>query len=465
MSAPGEAARGAAPDRTRPPAPGALRPFHFPDVHRRVLANGLTVLAAEARNFPLVTFSLLMEAGALAEAPSRAGTAVLVSSLLESGAGDLDAEQLAETVDGLGLSLDSGTVWDTTQAGFTGLRSRMESGLALLADLVRRPHFPEAEVDRLREERLATLRQRRATPSSLADEVENLYVYAPGLPFARPLGGGTDTVAGLHRADMVAFHADRYRPGGGALVVAGDVSIDEAVALVERYLGDWEGAPPPVEVPEVGPRLDRTTIVIADRPGSVQSELRVAHLGIPRASEDYFAVQVLNSILGGAFSSRLNMNLRERLGYTYGASSYFGSRRNSGIFEMSAAVQTEVTAHSASEMLREMRELQESPVTDAELDDARSYLAGVFPIGLQTTDGLAGKLTTSFTYGLPDGYWDTYRDRMLAVTAEDVLEAARRRLWPDRAAIIIAGDAEKIRGPLEELGVGPVEVVDPATLP
>jgi zinc protease len=459
------AADGGGPDRTRAPRPGALRPFRFPEVHRHTLSNGLKVLASEMRDFPVVTVSLTADAGALADDPEKAGVSALVSALLESGAGGKTADEIAELVDGLGVSLDSSIAWDTVQVGFTALTSRMEEAGRVLADVALRPEFPQDEVDRLRDERLALLRQRRGTPANLADEVESLYAYAPGVPFARPMGGSAETVARLTRDDLAAFHAARYRPSTAAVVAAGDASIDEIVALAERCFGGWEGEAPPRTVPDVRPRLDRTTIVIADRPGAVQSELRVAHVGIERTSPDYFAVTVMNSLLGGTFSSRLNLNLRERLGYTYGAFSSFLSRRQRGLFSMSAAVQTEVTAHSVSEMLRELRELQEAPVTPAELDDARNFLAGIFPLSLETTDGVAGRLQSLVTYGLPDDYWDHYRDGILSVTAEDVLEAARRHLWPDRAAVVIAGDAEAIRGPLEELGIGPVEVVDPATLP
>lgn len=449
-------------DRTLVPPRGPLRPFHFSTVHRRRLANGLTVLVAEMRKFPVVTVDLLVNAGGVVEPDGGAGIAAMVSALLESGAGERNAEEIAERVDSLGLSLDAGVSWDTGQAGFTCLRARLEPGFELLADLVRRPTFPADEVERVREERLATIQQRRGTPSSVADEAQSRWIFAPGTPFARPLGGMMRTVHRFTRDQVAAFHARRYRAAGATLVAAGDVGVDEVVALAERFFGDWEGEGEVVPVHEVRERIDRTTVVLVDRPGSVQSEIRIGHVGIERTAPDYPAVTVMNAILGGTFSSRLNLNLRERLGYTYGVSSSFASRREPGTFGMATAVQTEVTAHAVSEMLRDMREIREAQVSAAELDDARNFLAGVFPLGLQTTDGVSGKLTSIATYGMPDDYYDHYRDLLLAVTVADVQDAARRRLWPDRAAVVIAGDAERIRGELEALDLGPVVTADAA---
>jgi len=449
-------------DRTLVPPRGPLRPFHFSTVHRRRLANGLTVLVAEVRKFPVLTVDLLVDAGGVVEPEGEGGVSAMVCALLESGAGGRDAEEIAELIDSLGLSLDAGVSWDTGQVGFTCLRARLEGGFELLADLVRRPTFPAAEVERVREERLSTIQQRRGTPSWVADEAQGRWIFAPDTLFARPLGGMLRTVEGLGRDHVAAFHARRYRAAGATLVAAGDASVDEIVALAERWFGDWEGEGEPVPELEVRPRLAETTVVLVDLPGAVQSEIRIGHLGIEREAPDYAAVTVMNAILGGTFSSRLNLNLRERLGYTYGVSSSFASRRQPGTFGMATAVQTEVTAHAVSEMMRDMREIREAPVSAAELDDARNFLAGVFPLGLQTTDGVSGKLTSIATYGLPDDYYDHYRGQLLAVTAADVQDAARRRLWPDRAAVVIAGDAARIHAELEALELGPVVIADPA---
>ncbi|MBW3571502.1 MAG: insulinase family protein [Gemmatimonadetes bacterium] len=449
-------------DRSRPPAPGPLRPFHFPDVRRRRLENGLEVIVAENHAFPVATLDLVLPSGGLAEPEERGGLASLTAGLLESGAGGRDATQIAEAVDELGLALETGISWDSSLVGFTALTSRLEAGMRILADLVIRPTFPRHEVERIRDERLASVVQRRADPASLADELNAHFSFPPGHPFGRRLGGPESTLATLTREDAAEFHAAHYLPAGAWLCAAGDVTLDGVSALAERYFAGWAGAPPPPRAPETEVPFDRTTVILADRPGSVQSEVRVGHVGIPRTADDYFAVTVMNAVLGGIFSSRLNLNLRERLGYTYGASSAFGMRRLPGTFTISSAIQSEGTAHAVSEMLREMRQMQEEPVSDAELADARSYLAGTFPLALQTTDGLAGKLSSMAVYGLPDDYYDTYRDRLMAVTAAQVQDAARRRLMPHRAAVVVVGDANALRGGLDALEIGPVQVIDPS---
>jgi zinc protease len=447
-------------DRTRPPGPGPLRPFHFPPVHRARLSNGMELLVAEKHDFPVATLDLMLPSGGLAEPEARGGTASLTAGLLESGAGERDATGIAEAVDALGLALESGISWDSSLAGFTSLTSRLEAGMEILADLVMRPTFPQREVERIRDERLASLAQRRADPSSVADELVTRYTFPEGHPFGRRLAGPESALRTLTREDVQAYHDTFYVPEGAWLCAAGDVTVDEVTRLAERWFGGWRGAPPPGRAPETPLRFGETTILLAHRAGAVQSEVRVGHVGIPRTAEDFFEATVMNAVLGGVFSSRLNLNLRERLGYTYGASSSFGLRRLPGTFSVSSAIQSDKTAHAVSEMLRDMREMQEELVPQAEVADAAGYMAGIFPMQLQTTDGLSGKLSTLAVYGFPDDYFDHYRDRLLAVTPEDVREAARRRLHPDRAAVVVVGDADELRGPLEALGIGPVQLVD-----
>jgi zinc protease len=422
----------------------------------------MELLVAEAHDFPVVSMGVSLPAGPLDEEPERAGVASLTADLLDTGAAGRTGLEIAAELEGLGILEDTGASWDATYVGFTALRARVDAGARILADLLRRPDFPEAELDRLRAQRLAGIQQRRADPSLLANEVMLRFVYAEGSPFARPTSGTSAALQGLTRQDVEAFHAARYRPAGATMIVAGDLSADAAVDVAEACLGDWAGAPDPSPPPDIRPREDAPRVVLVDRPGSVQSELRVGHVGIPRTHPDYFAVTIMNQILGGGFSSRLNLSLRERHGYTYGLSSSYTMRRHAGPFAVITAVQSGATAASVREILREAEAIREAPVTPAELDDVRSYLAGVFPLRLETTVGLASRLSQIAVYGLPDDYFQSYRERILAVTADDVLRAARDHLHPDRLVTVVVGDAAELRDSLEEFGE--VRVMQPSDL-
>jgi len=440
--------------RRTPPGPGALRDFGLPPVERRTLANGLTLLSCTSRHFPVVTVSMLLEAGGVYEPAEKAGVAALTAELLESGAGARSAADIAEDAESLGVSLGSSISWDVAYVGLTGLRSKLEPASEILASVVREPTFPLEEVERLRAERLAEILQRRADPRSLASEMASRFVFSPETPFSRPLGGPSATVAMLQRGDVETFYRARYRPGDTSVLVVGDISADEAAALVEARLGDWSGVPEPAGEVLVRPRSPEAQMIIIDRPGAVQSELRIGHVGVERATPDYFSIVVMNTILGGAFSSRLNLSLRERHGYTYGVSSGFAMRRSPGSFLVSTAVQTEVTAPAVREVLATLAGMRDAEVTPAELNDARNYLAGIFPLRVQTTDGLASRLAELVIYGLPEDYFEHYRERVLAVSADEVLRAAQRYLRPAELAVVVVGDAAKIAGPLAELGLG-----------
>lgn len=451
------------PRRDVAPEAGPLRPFEFPRVHRQTLSNGMPLIVSEIPDFPVVTTSLVLRAGATTEDASRAGIASLTASLLESGAGKLGAAEIAESIESLGVRLGAGASWDTTHADMTSLRSRLEPALDIFADLVRRPTFPGAEVERLRMERLAEIAQLRADPRSLAGEVFARFVYSPDSPFSRPVAGTAATVAGITTEDVTVFHALRYTPESAALVVAGDITAEQALEFAEQRFGDWAGSSPVVTAPADDPRQETPPVVIVDRPGSVQSEVRVGHVGVSRATADYFPLTVMNTILGGAFSSRLNLSLRERHGYTYGVSSGFAMRRQRGPFLVSTAVQSEVTAAAVLEIVRQLRLIRDEGVTPGELDDARNYLAGVFPLRLQTTDGIAARLAETVVYELPERYWDEYRERVLSVTAADVHRVAREHVHPDELTVVVVGDAAAIRSSLEGVDLGPVEVVSAAS--
>jgi zinc protease len=448
------------------PVPGHPRPYDFPETFRTQLANGLKVVVTPMPGRELVAASLALRSGAVDEPGANAGATVLAARGLTEGTEVRDAIALTEAAERLGASLHAESGWDATSAGLDVPESRLGPALELLAEIVRRPSFPESEIERLRDERLTDILQAKADPRRRADEAYVSSIYAKSSPYHRPAGGTQETVAGLTRTELGAVYARSAVPGRAALIVAGDVAAAEVVGLAERLFGDWTGASAAAN-PAIDdtPALDRRLVRVVHRPGSVQSEIRIGHPGLPRRHPDYHALSVMGAILGGLFNSRLNMNLREEKGYTYGASAGFDMRRARGPFTARAAVNTEVTVPAIHEFLVELDRIREAPVTDAELRAARDFLVGVFPLRFETPGPVAGSLAGLFVHDLPDDELDRYRGAIEAVSADDVQRVARAHIRPEVAAIVLVGDHEQFGTALDAAGVGTVEVVrdeDPA---
>jgi zinc protease len=445
---------------TRPPS-GAPRPYRFPDFTRQRLANGLTVWLVPLPDRELVSVHLLTDAGAAAEDEAQGGVAALTAQLLVTGTQRLDAAAFAEATERLGIDVGSESSWDSARAGFTALGAKLDDGLALLAEMICTPRLDEREFDRLKAERLNDILQSRADPGRLADERFLAEVYAPDSPYGRLSAGSPETVGVLDVSAARDFHASRYAPGVAQVVVAGAIEPEDALRAVERHLGVWSGEGRGHRSIEPGQRGERR-IVLVDRPGSVQSELRVGHLGIDRADRRYFPAMVMAALLGGVFGSRLNRRLREELGYTYGARCSFDPRRAAGPFTANAAVQTEVTADAIRELLGQLDGIRAAPPDDAELAEVRDFLVGVFPLRFETTAGIAGAIEPLAVYGLPDDYWHTYRSRIEGVGPADVQAAAVELVRPDEALILLTGDAARVRDELEAAELGPLEVIPAA---
>ncbi len=452
-------------DRSRAPQPGELRPFEFPAIERFTLPNGLPVCFSRTGGLPVTTITLLLPGGALRESPADAGVATLTGSLLESGTDQLAGPEISERLEGLGVRLQVGTSWEVSHVEFTTLTSMVGPAVDLVGSLVQSPSFPQEEVARLRNQQVAGILQRRAEPRGFANELASRFIFSPDSPFSRPLGGLFGTVGELTRDDVKAYHDTYFSSAGAALVVAGNIDLEQVREQVAAVFGSWRGeALPPLEV-TVRPRSTSLEAVIVDRPGAVQSEIRIGHLGVPRNIPDYFPITVMNTILGGAFSSRLNLNLREKHGFTYGVRSNFVMRRRPGPFLVSTAVQTEVTGPAIREILNELTRIRETEVRTDELEDARQYVAGTFPLPLQTTDGVAARLSELIIYDLPDSYLEDFAERTLSVSSADVLSAARQYLDPDSATILVLGDAARVRTQLEELGIPAIEVISQEQIP
>ncbi len=445
-------------DRSQPPTPGPVRPFGLPHVDRDELANGLIVLSARHGRLPVVTSALVLEGGAAGEPPSKAGLAYLVANALEAGTRGKSADEVAWALESIGVEFQADARWDAAVLWVVSPRERLESALELFAEIARAPAFRVEEVERLRDEQLADILQRQKEPRALAGDMAAHFIFGREVPYARPLVGTSATVRDLGPADVEAFYRGWYAPRGAALLMVGDIDPADARALADARFGDWTGRPQPRPEFQVTPGVERASIFVVDRPGSVQSEIRVGDVGLERGHADYFPVQVMNSLLGGAFTSRLNMSLRERHGFTYGIRSGFAFRRRPGPFLISTAVATDVTARAVEETLREIHRVRDELAPADEVAAARDYLAGTLPLELQTTEQLAGRLADLVIYDLPDDYFDRYRERILAVTPEEVQRVARAHLRPDRLAIVIVGAAAAIVPGLEQLGIGPVQV-------
>ena len=445
-------------DRTTAPQPGAPRPYHFPNVVRRTLENGLRLLVAENHNAPLVSMRTLVHSGADYDTPELAGLASLTSELLDEGAGSRDAVRLAEDLGLLGASLGSGADWDASYVSVDSLSRTFDEALAIFADVNRQPMLPESSLDRVRSERLMELLQQKDDPGAIAGKRFSRLIYGRGT-YGNTVIGNPESVAHIKVDDVRRYYATHFVPNNGSIVVAGDVDAEKALDGLARFFSEW----PAVEVPprpKISPNANEASrIYLIDRPTAVQSEIRVGHIGIARSTEDYFALSVMNALLGGVFNSRINLNLREKHGYTYGARSVFAFRRQAGPFVVSAPVRNEVTRESVTEVLSELRRIRTGDVEERELEDTKNYIMGSFPSTVQSSSDISGRILDMELNDLPQDYFDRYRENIGAVSKEAVEHVAQKYIDPDRVIVVIVGNAAQTREPLVALGM-PIHELD-----
>jgi zinc protease len=444
---------------TSKPAATPPRDYHFPHFERQTLSNGVQLIVAPVAKLPLVTVLALVEAGASTEAQSKRGVAALTARLLLEGAAGMDGAALADRFERIGASVEAYADWDIASVSLTTLSDRLPDALGLVRDLLRSPTFPEREVQRLKEERLADLLQQLAEPRGLADEQFAHAVYETTARYAAPEQGDATSVRGLTRDDVQEFYAVRYQPAGTTLVFAGDVTMKAATALADALFRDWIGTRPPGAPSDIDAARPGRLVRVVSKTDAPQSEVRVGHRGLPRNTPDYFDVMVMNAVLGGLFSSRINLNLREVHGYTYGANSAFDWRRGAGPFVIHTAVKSDVTGAAVQEILAEIERMRTTAISDDELTLATSYLDGVFPIRYETTAAIATALANMVIHGLQDDYYDQYRAHVRAVTTDGVLHAAQHHLHPEQLRIVVVGDPTVITASVEAVTGVTVEIV------
>jgi predicted Zn-dependent peptidase len=441
-------------DRSQPPPAGPPRPLKLPPVQRFTLGNALPVYLVERHKVPTVEVLLVVRSGAAADPQQRAGLAAVTADMLDEGAGGKDALALADAVEFLGAEVRTTSNWDYSTVGLSVPVARLEPALGLMADVALRPDFPPAELERLRKRALTMLLQARAVPGQLASYAMSQALF-PGHRYGLPATGTAATLGAIKIDDLRAFHAQHYRPGNAALVVAGDVTRD-TVPLLERAFAGWAaGAAPAARLQPPAPLKGRR-IVLIDKPEAAQSVLRVGRVGPARNTPDYHALEVMNTLLGGSFTSRLNDNLREKHGYAYGAGSSFGYRRAGGAFVAAADVQTQSTAEALTEMLNELRRIS-TPATPAEVERARNYLALGYAEEFETNAQVAAKVAEQIVYGLPEDFYATFVPRALAVGAPEVARAGQA-VDPSSVAVVVVGDRKTVEQGLRALGAGEVVV-------
>jgi zinc protease len=455
----GEAINADEPWRAEMPKPGVAKTLQLSTPASATLPNGLTLILNERRGLPIVAANLVLRTGSDANPLDKPGLANFVAAMLDEGTSTRNALQIADEVAQLGATLGIGSSMDATTISARSLSKNFGATLDVLADVTLRPSFPAEEIERQRASRLATLVQQRDNPGQVAAQVTAAALYGPNHPYGYSEIGTEAALKAVTRADMEAFWKQNFVPNNAALVVAGDISMSELRGLAEKAFGGWPKGTP--AQPALGePATTPARVVIVDKPGSPQTQLRVASIGAPRSSPDFRPMQVMNLALGGLFSSRINMNLREQHGYTYGANSQFSFRRAAGPFQIASGVRTDVTAASVDEIFKEVRGMIARPVSAEELQKAKDSLANSLPGAFESSANAVGNFSNVFIYNLGLDYYTRYAEQVNAVTTEQTLAVSERYLVPGKMVVIAVGDRAKIEPELRKLELGAVEIRD-----
>jgi predicted Zn-dependent peptidase len=449
-----------APDRSHPPKPGPAPSLHMPPIQKRALSNGLPVWIVELHKVPVAQINLLVFSGSADDPPGRFGAASLASAMLEEGAGNRSALEVADAIDFLGADLSAGSGIDSSAVRLHVPVARLADALPIMADVALRPTFKKEELDRLRQQRLTQMIQGRDDPQTIASAAFPRVLYGPRHRYGTPTGGTAETVKTFTPDDLREFYSSTFRPDHATILAIGDVTPDKVMPLLEKSFGAWKasGAAAPKQTIAAVDEPAERTVYIVDKPGAAQSQIRIGWIGVPRATPDYFPLVVMNTILGGSFSSRLNMNLREQHGYTYGASSQFDMRAAAGPFSAAAGVQTDKTKESLTEFFNELNGILK-PIPSEELSRAKNYVALRYPGGFETTSDISRQLENALVFRLPDNYFSTYVQNIQAVTAADVARVAQKYIAPGRFAVVVVGDQKAIEPGIRSLNLGPVKVM------
>lgn len=444
-----------------PPRAGALRPYVFPPVEQFQLPNGLKVVLVEKHTLPIIEGRLMLDAGAQREPAAKNGVASLTGRLLSEGTTDMSGAEIARHMDRLGAQFTSGAGYSTSFADVVALKNVFPEALGIAAKTVLSPSFPQNEFVRLKNEALAAYQQSHARTAGLAADAFIRAAFDTTAPFSRPSSGTPATIGGLTRDDVMSWHRAMYAPSAATLLLVGDLTPAEARTIAEQTFGRWTGSQARLDAVSNPIRTSAgTRIILVDRPGSVQSTIVVGQPGFQATDPDYISMVALNQVIGGGFSSRMNMNLREKHGYSYGAFTQLDLRRGAGAFRLNSEVRTNATDSAVVEAVNEYRKIVAEPVPASELQGAVNNVVSSFPNTVQTVQGLSQALQGLIIWGLPLDFYTTYREKLSAVTPDEIARTAKARLTPDNVIVVVAGDLSKIEAPIRARNLGTVEVWD-----
>jgi len=448
-------------DRTKVPAPAETPELRVPAWTKTRLSNGADLIVSEKHDLPLVSFSITFLGGSNQFEPAdRSALASITASMMSEGTTTRDGEALSNALQLLGTSVSASVGDESGSMSFVSSTGRFNQTLAILADMLANPVFPAAALERIRGQRLVALTQGRDRPATIASRVFPRVLYGTDHPYGRFTT--EESIKSVTRDDVIAFHRAYFQPGRALITVVGDVKAAEVKPAVEKALAGWRrgGERPGFKYPAV-PARGKTTIYLVDKPGAAQSTVTIGHPGPPRGTPDYYALQVMNTMLGGMFQSRLNANIREDKGYSYGVGSGFNYGKGPGAFSADGNIVSDKTDEALVEFMKELRGILGSrPVADDELRTAKQSLIQRLPSSFGSVAGTNNSLRTIWTQNLPDDYYQQYAKAIAAVTKDDVLRVAKKHIDLDHLAIVIVGDRASIEAPLKATGIAPIAILD-----
>jgi zinc protease len=450
-------------DRSKEPAPGDPMSLKLPPLQKSTLSNGLKIVLAERHSAPVVNFTLMVESGYSADPANATGTASFEQRMLEEGTPTRDSLKIGEELESLSANFNAGANLDYSLVSLNTLKSTMDPSLGIYADLILHPAFPQKEFARLQKERIAGIQREKVTPQAMALRVVPTLLYGPGHPYAVPFtGSGTEaSVSKMTREDLAKFHDTWFKPNNSTLLVVGDTTLAEIKPKLEKLLASWQaGNVPKRTVPHVE-EPEKDVVYLIDRPGALQSVIFGAQLAPPQNDPDAIALQLVNGIFGGKFSSRINMNLREDKHWSYGVRAVLSPARGQRPYISISAVQTDKTKESAVELVKEYKNIAgEKPITADELKDEQSNTTLGLPGTFETVQQLSGAYGNILQFGLPEDYYDTFTQKALALTPDSANEIAKKYILPDHLIWVVVGDMSKVESGIRELNLGEVHKVD-----